>query len=246
MGELWALPIMLRIGLIENLRRICTRIAIGRRHQDLADDWAERMIDAVENRPTDLVLVLADMIRANPPLSGAFVTELVRHLQGQSPHFAFANGWLEQRLTGIGTTIERLVLAEGQEQATDQVSMSNSIASLRFLGSYDWRDFVEEQSVVEQVLRSDPSGHYPKMDFTTRDQYRHAVEQISRHSRFTEVEIARLCIQKPRRVPRRLDLITTSTSANSSWAAVVGKSNGRQACRRLWPCTWRRRAGVSH
>src|SRR5436190_8984744 len=120
LGELWAIPIMLRLALIENLRRICTRIAVGRRHQDLADDWAERMVEIVENRPTDLVLVLADMVRADPPLSGAFVAELVRHLQGQSPHFAFANGWLEQRLSGIGTTTERLVLAEGQEQATDQ------------------------------------------------------------------------------------------------------------------------------
>lgn len=196
LGELWALPIMLRIGLIENLRRIATRIAVGRRHQDLADDWAERMIQAVATRPTDLVLVLADMIRANPPLSGAFVTELVRHLQGQSPHFAFANGWLEQRLSGIGTTTERLVLAEGQEQSTDQVSMSNSVASLRFLGSYDWRDFVEEQSDAEAVLRTDPSGHYPKMDFATRDQYRHVVEQISRHGRLTEAEVARVAIQK--------------------------------------------------
>jgi hypothetical protein len=196
LGELWAIPIMLRLALIENLRRICTRIAVGRRHQDLADDWADRMVEIVENHPTDLVLVLADMVRADPPLSGAFVAELVRHLQGQSPHFAIANGWLEQRLSGIGTTTERLVLAEGQEQATDQVSMSNSIASLRFLSSNDWRDFVEEQSAVEHILRTDPSGHYPSMDFATRDQYRHVVEQISRHSPLSESEVARAAVQR--------------------------------------------------
>jgi len=196
LGELWAVPIMLRLALIENLRRISTRIAVGRRHQDLADDWAERMVQTVENRPTDLVLVMADMVRADPPLSGAFVAELVRHLQGQSPHFAFANGWLEQRLSGIGTTTERLILAEGQEQATDQVSMSNSIASLRFLSSHDWRDFVEEQSAVEHILRRDPSGDYPSMDFATRDQYRHVVERIARNSRLTESEVARAAIQK--------------------------------------------------
>ena len=43
-----------------------------------------------------------------------------------------------------------------QKQAADQVSISNSIGSLRFLGAMDWRDFVETMSVVEQTLREDP------------------------------------------------------------------------------------------
>ena len=92
------------------------------------------------------------MARANPPMSGAFLAELTRHLQGQSPHFAFANSWLEHRLSEHGLTTERLVLAEGQAQAADQVSMGNSITSLRFLGANDWRAFVEQHSQVEQGL----------------------------------------------------------------------------------------------
>ena len=45
--------------------------------------------------------------------------------------------------------------SENQQQAADQVSMSNSIGSLRFLGAMDWREFVETMSVVEQILRED-------------------------------------------------------------------------------------------
>src|SRR5208337_3244491 len=67
LGELWAIPIMLRLALIENLRRVAARIAAGRRDRDLADDWAERMVHVVEQNPTDLILVMADMARANPP-----------------------------------------------------------------------------------------------------------------------------------------------------------------------------------
>ena len=70
LGELWALPLMLRLALIENLRRVAVRIAAARRDRDLAGDWAERMVSVVEQKPTDLILVLADMARANPPLSG--------------------------------------------------------------------------------------------------------------------------------------------------------------------------------
>jgi cyclic beta-1,2-glucan synthetase len=195
LGELWAVPIMLRLALIENLRRVAARLATGRRHQDLADDWAERMVEVVEHNPTDLVLVLADMARANPPMSGAFLAELTRHLQGQSPHFAFANSWLEHRLSEQGLTTERLVLAEGQAQAADQVSMGNSITSLRFLSSNDWRAFVEKHSLVERTLREDPVGVYARMDFTTRDRYRHVVEEVAKRSPRSEYDVARDAIR---------------------------------------------------
>ncbi|MEI7685428.1 MAG: glucoamylase family protein, partial [Planctomycetota bacterium] len=190
LGELWALPIMLRLALIENLRRVAVRLAAGRRDQDLANDWAERMVLEVERNPTDLILVMADMARANPALSGAFLAEITRHLQGQSPYFAFANSWLEHRVAEQGLTIEQLVRAEGRAQAADQVSMGNSVSSLRFLSSHDWREFVETHSGVEQILRSDPAQIYPEMSFATRDHYRHIVEAIAKRSRQTESDVA--------------------------------------------------------
>ena len=60
------------------------------------------------------------------------------------------------------------MLFENQQQAANQVSMSNSINSLRFLAKMDWREFVETMSVVEQTLRGDPHGTYSKMDFYIR------------------------------------------------------------------------------
>jgi cellobiose phosphorylase len=195
LGELWAVPIMLRLALIENLRRVAARVAAGRRDRDLAVDWAERMVSVVEQNPTDLILVMADMARANPPLSGAFLAEMTRHLQGQSPYFAFANSWLEQRLAEHGLTTERLVLADGQAQAADQVSMGNSVNSLRFLSSNDWPDFVENHSLVEQILRRDPARVYADMDFATRDRYRHEVETIAKRSPLSEYDVARKAIQ---------------------------------------------------
>ena len=195
LGELWALPLMLRLTLIENLRRVAVRIAATRRDRDLASDWVERMVGVVERKPTDLILVLADMARAEVPLSGAFLAELTRHLQGQNPNFAFANSWLEHRLADQGLTTEQLVRAEGQAQAADQVSIGNSIGSLRFLNSHDWRQFVGEHSLVEQTLAGDPAGIYAQMDFGTRDRYRHAVEGIARRSRLTEYDVARKAVQ---------------------------------------------------
>lgn len=195
LGELWALPLMLRLALIENLRRVSVRIASARGDRDLANDWADRMVKVVEQKPTDLVLVLADMARTNPPLSGAFLAELTRHLQGQNPNFAFANSWLEHRLADQLLTIEQVVHAEGQAQAADQVSIGNSINSLRFLNSNDWRRFVEKNSLVEQTLASDPSHIYSNMNFATRDRYRRTVEEIARRSRLTECDVARQAVR---------------------------------------------------
>ena len=195
LGELWALPLMIRLALIENLRRVAARIAIARRDRDLAADWAEQMISTVEKCPSDLILVLADMARSNPTLSGAFLADLTRYLQGQNPNFALVYGWLEHRLTDSGHSTEQLVLDEGQLQAAEQISVGNSITSLRFLSVHDWPKFVAKHSLVEQTLNRDPSGVYELMDFQTRNRYRHAVEAIAKRSHVSEFDVAFRAIQ---------------------------------------------------
>jgi len=64
----------------------------------------------------------------------SFVAELTRMLQGKGPSLALPLTWIEQRLSETVQTSNELVQAEFQKQAADQVSMSNSIGSLRFLG----------------------------------------------------------------------------------------------------------------
>src|SRR5438552_16451218 len=41
LGELWAIPIMLRLGLIENLQRVAARLTLARADRDLADAWVD-------------------------------------------------------------------------------------------------------------------------------------------------------------------------------------------------------------
>src|SRR6185295_124187 len=51
LGELWAIPIMLRLALIENLRRVGARIASYRISRNDADLWADRMMDIARTDP---------------------------------------------------------------------------------------------------------------------------------------------------------------------------------------------------
>ncbi|HEY4206226.1 MAG TPA: glucoamylase family protein, partial [Puia sp.] len=190
LGELWAIPIMLRLAVIENLRRVCGRIALDMIDHNLADYWAEKMIGTVKEASGDLILTIADMVRSKPPLSSPFVAGFTRSLQGKGPALALPLSWLEQQLSGMGTGSNDLVRQENQKQAANQVSVRNSIGTLRFTGTTDWREFVEALSRVEQILANDPAGAYSNMDFATRDSYRHVVESIAKNSRLPETEVA--------------------------------------------------------
>jgi len=195
LGELWAIPIMLRLALIENLRRISGWVAIDRVDSNLANYWAQQMIEKSEKDPKNLIMIIADMARSNPPMVDAFVAELNRELRGKGPELALSLNWIEHQLSERGLSIEELVISEVQKQAVHQVSMSNSIGSLRLLDELNWRDFVEEHSIVEQTLREDFDGIYGSMDFAVRDRYRHVVEDIAKKSKINEYEVARIAIQ---------------------------------------------------
>ncbi len=190
LGELWAIPIMLRLGLIENLQRIAAMLITAREDCELAGKWVHTLQEMAETSPSQLVIVVADMAKSNPPLSGAFVAEFCLRLSQGSPLLQLARSWLEHVLIEQGRSIELLVHLDSQNQAADQVSVSHSIGSLRFLGAMDWKEFVETLSAVEMTLRGDPADVYSDMEFSTRDQYRHSVESIARHGNLTESEVA--------------------------------------------------------
>ena len=195
LGELWAIPIMLRLALIENLRRLAIQVAIDITYKNLANYWADEMIKAAEYNPKGLILVISDMARSAPPMVSSFVAELTRKLHGKGSALALPLTWIEQILSEKGSTSSELINLENQKQASDQISISNSISSLRFLSNTDWRDFVENTSIVEQTLSRDIAGIYSSMDFFTRDQYRHAVEKIAKCSNISENEIAAFAIK---------------------------------------------------
>ncbi|MEJ1095566.1 MULTISPECIES: glucoamylase family protein [unclassified Pseudoxanthomonas] len=195
LGELWAIPIMLRLGLLENLRRVAARVVRDGIDHRLATDWADRLNTTAAEDPKSVVLIVADMARSQPPLSGAFVAELVRGLHGRGGVLAMPVTWVEQWLADGGQRVEELVHLESQQQAADQVSISNSIASLRFLSTMDWRDFVEDLSIVDSHLRQDPDRTYAQMDFHTRDSYRHSVEMLARRSGASEGDVAECVVR---------------------------------------------------
>ena len=56
----------------------------------------------------------------------------------------------------------------------------------------------EATSAVETILRKDPGGIYGRMDFVTRDRYRHVVERLAKGSALSEVEVAQTALRLAR------------------------------------------------
>ncbi len=199
LGELWATPIMLRLALVENLRRVSSLIKDARHQRNLANDWAERLINAADAGPDQVIVTLSALVESQPPLESAFVAEFMRRLHGQHSSLHVVMEWISQSLTRKSETPERMVVLESQRQAADQVSMGNCFASFRFLDATDWGKFVERHSIVEHILRQDPAGVYQKCDFSTRDRSRHVVEQLARRKSISERAIAEAVLDAARR-----------------------------------------------
>lgn len=194
LGELWAVPIMLRLALIGKAREVARRVALRQTQHVQAAQWAGQFIDMAHKEPKRVVILLAELIKTQPRLDGPFVAELASRLQGQHAAIGSVLNWLEHELIDRGDSLEALLQRESQEISANQVSISNCFASFRLLETVDWRDFVEAQSVVEKWLREDPSGTYAKMDFYTRDRYRHVVEDISKRCNMAEPDVAQRAV----------------------------------------------------
>jgi cyclic beta-1,2-glucan synthetase len=78
------------------------------------------------------------------------------------------------------------LLAHSQESCEVGVC----IRSLRDMDQTPWKELVEPLILFDKVLRQDPAGAYPEMDFESRDLYRDNVANIAKHSDLTETEVA--------------------------------------------------------
>lgn len=237
LGELWAFPIMLQLALLENLSRVGLRIARRREDLDAAITWADRMLATAEREPKQLIQLLAEFANADVPLTAPFVEEFYARLQAQGPAMAFVQTWVEHKLFEQGVTATQLSAAASRTAAANQISIANSIGSLRFIDAMNWRVFVESLSVVEQALREDPSGMHVDQDFATRDRYRHVIEDLARGGTCSELEVTRAAIGLAQTAAQQSS--TTDRTAHVGYYLIdQGRPLLERAvgCRLSWKC----------
>jgi cyclic beta-1,2-glucan synthetase len=223
LGELWAVAIMLRLGLVENLRRLVAQSLATLQKFEAADVWAKLLLAEPQSARGTVSARLGAKLStgsaaspdhapapywrgpkdaAGPPhpdgvresgalaeagdgvaLDPVFGVQLLHLLRDSDPALLPAIQWLEAHLHVENQTVEQVVAAEHLRRAANRVTVGNVVTSMRTLAIVDWPVFVENTSLVEATLRGEAAGVYPRMDFATRDRYRHAVERISKRTR---------------------------------------------------------------
>ena len=190
-GELWAWPTMLKLALIENLRRLADETLRGRDARLTADGFLAQIGGAADAAP------LASLPAV---LETAYVVRLLQRMREYGPLVSPVRAAVEERLAAQGMTPEDSIRTEHQAQAAGQVSVANAITSLRLCSTLDWMLYFEHVSLIEQVLQNDPAGVYGRMDFLSRDRYRQAVEELAEATGGGEAQlrVALRCVESAR------------------------------------------------
>ncbi len=190
-GELWAFPQMLRAALIEGIKQVAVRVLKELHERETADIWANRLISANRRDPNRLFALMSELTASEPEPSAYFASQLFDLLYDEKGARVPVQSWLERT---FDKSMNELVILEKNKQASDKIAISNAFISLRQLAMLDWKESFERLSHVEQTLLLDPAGIYPDMDFSTRDKYRKAVEELHHGSSLTEEQVAQQAI----------------------------------------------------
>src|SRR5438270_3237524 len=182
-GELWALPLMLRLQLLECLRALAIQVEQQQSQSEEADFWANRLITAGRHSSPRLLKMMEELVERYPEPTPHFASELVAHLYDEEGVLPLVSGWLERTLR---SPLLEMMQQEHRHQAVQQTALTNAINSCRRLVQMQWRELFQSVSWADSELAADPAGVYARMDFETRDRCRSAVEEIARWSNCSE------------------------------------------------------------
>ncbi len=200
-GELWAVPITLKVALLEALIPLVRAILETKKERIKANLFADEILETLgrhENPANEVVTLFNQCFCDSHKFKRAFIVQLIQRLRDQDPDLFRPMEWLEQTLIRCHTSTKDLIEKEHHRQAIDQVSISNIITSMRLFSTIDWHVFFEKVNLIDPILKNDPSNEYSEMDIETRDSYRKKIETLSRKSKLSEIEVAHKVLSKAR------------------------------------------------
>jgi cyclic beta-1,2-glucan synthetase len=193
-GELWAVAITLRIVLIENMRRLAQQIVEGHALRLQADAIVDAAfgVSQTPGQPAFLAMQRAVAPYETGQLPEIIAGQIAKRLRGLDPLQTPLLGWLEDRLTRQGFSVEEVIANTQTRLGASNVTMRNIVTSMRLASEMDWADFFEDVSLVDARLRGNPT--YAEMDFATRNRYRTEIEILAHDAPLAENEVAETAI----------------------------------------------------
>ena len=197
MRELWAASPVLRLALIDELRRLAVRIEAALDARGAADVlingvMRDAALAPASRRPPALLLPVA-------PRRDPFIVQLSQRLQSLGEDGQRMLALLAAQLAPLGTSIDDVIQREHARRSSSNLTVRNAFTSLRTVAAFDWRLLFERASPVENLLRTCTS--YDVCDRRTRERYRQCIEAIARTAARSEVEVAGLVVTQVASAP---------------------------------------------
>ena len=189
-GEIWAIPAILRYVLLENLRRLSDRVESSRRMRAEANTFADFLMS---NRATGHLRSAFDA-HERFVADDSFSAQLLYRLREDSSSTSEALTWLEQRLEQRDSHAEEVMISEHARISTGNLTVGNIIRSLKRIDDFDWTVWFEDISKVDVALRD--ASDFGALDARSRNYYRTAIETIARRSDKSEMDVAHIAISK--------------------------------------------------
>lgn len=193
--EIWAIPMVIRLALVENIRQLCESIKNTQIQWHKADEIIDSWL-AAEGADTERVVKsLKDSLKTMHKVNPSFVEHLFFRLRRSGRSYVNVLRVMDENLAKFGETTEDITQKEHGAQSISTVSMRNCITSFHLFATMDWSDLFQSASMVEEILHNDPDGTYPQMDLTTRNYYRSNIEEMAIKFGVSELHIAREAIE---------------------------------------------------
>ncbi|HZK71694.1 MAG TPA: hypothetical protein VFD03_09310 [Clostridia bacterium] len=189
-NELWAVSLMIRIALIENIRTACNKIEAARIQHEKVDIIFEN-VDINEAKELErLKYSINSYLKTLNQPDSSFIEHLAYRLRRVGKSSSVILRQIDFYLTRLGMDIETLTQQEHSIQALNKMRIENCILSLKYISSLDWIDVFENISHVEAILQKDPMGVYALMDMESKSLYRKKIEAFAKRFNASEVHVA--------------------------------------------------------
>ncbi|WP_010248384.1 GH36-type glycosyl hydrolase domain-containing protein [Acetivibrio cellulolyticus] len=198
--ELWALAIMIKLALIENIRYICQTIEESQNQRRKVEEIlsAAKCEEGIDIKK--LIQNIEVELKGQYQVNSAFIEHLAYKLRKMGRAYSHVLRHIDDILDINGTNVDSITHKEHSEQTVRKGSIGNCIISLKFISSSNWVDIFEALSKVEDVLRSDPNGTYNLMDLSSKNYYRKRIEELALDFDVSEKHVANKVVDLATRV----------------------------------------------
>ena len=176
--ELLALPIVIKLALLENIRSICEKIRDTQVQWKRANDIVEIMLSNNKMDDENAKKLFVSGVKAEQ-MHISFIEHLFYRMKILSLEESAVSRNIHEYLRNQEKITNAISKHELNSQSATIVSAENCILGLKYFSTYDWSDLLESMSSINHILSGDPDGIYSLMDFSTRSYYRNKIEEFS-------------------------------------------------------------------